>query len=40
VVFVVSERTILLRRSGADRGLDNFQLLPSANVTQEDLDVR
>ncbi|RPJ84207.1 MAG: APC family permease, partial [Acidobacteria bacterium] len=40
VVFAISERTTARHRSGADRSLDNFQLLPSADVTQEDLDVR
>jgi len=40
VVFAVTERATARRRSGGDPILDLFQLLPSADVSQEDLDAR
>lgn len=40
VAFVVSERATARRRANQDHKLDQFQLQPSANVSQEDLAVR
>ena len=40
VAFVVSERATARRRAGEDHKLDQFQLQPSADVSQEDLAVR
>jgi amino acid transporter/nucleotide-binding universal stress UspA family protein len=40
VAFVLSERATARRRRGEDHKLDQFQLQPSADVSQEDLAVR
>ena len=40
VAFVVSERATAKRRASEDHKLDQFQLQPSADVSQEDLAVR
>jgi len=40
VAFVVSERATARRRASEDHKLDQFQLQPSADVSQEDMAVR